>query len=204
MSSRKDQKERLREERLAKEEQRRRQERRRRPRVLAAAALVGIIAVAVLVALRPWEAGPQDAFAYSPDGAGERTERAGMQPGDGPHVHPKLNVVVRQKTITVPGNMGVTPGMLPMHTHEADGTIHLEGAKEGSLGQVMALWGVGFGRDRLGPYSPKGGEAVRMWVKAPKTPTFKRFRRTRPCGSRTGRRSTCTSARRRRRRSRPE
>lgn len=173
MSSRKEQKERLREERLAKEKQRQREERRGRLRMIGAAALVGIVAVAGLVALRPWESGPQDAFAYSPDGVVERAERAGMKPGDGPHVHPKLNVVVREKTIAVPGNMGLTPGMQPMHTHEADGTIHVEGAKDGTFGHFMALWGVEFARDRLGPYRAKGSEGVRMWVKAPKAPAFK-------------------------------
>ena len=172
MSSRKEQKQRLREERLAKEQQRRREERRRRLRIAGAAALAGTLAVAGLVALRPWDAGSQDAFGYSPDGAAERAERAGMTPGSGPHVHPKLNVVVREKTIAVPGNMGLTPGMQPMHTHEADGTIHVEGAKDGTLGHFMALWGVRFGRGRLGPYRAKGSEAVRMWVKEPKAPAF--------------------------------
>lgn len=172
MSSRKEQKERLREERLAKEEQRRREERRRRLRIGAAVALVSVAAVAGLVAVRPWEAGPAEAFAYSPEGVAERTERAGMKAGGGAHIHPKLNVVVRDAKITVPGDMGLVPGMQPMHTHEGDGTIHVEGAKDGTLGQIMALWGVEFGRDRLGPYRPSGSERVRMWVKAPKAPAF--------------------------------
>lgn len=60
--------------------------------MVGTAALVGIVAVTGLVALRPWEPRPQDAFAYSPGGVVERAERAGMKPGDGPHVHPKLNV----------------------------------------------------------------------------------------------------------------
>lgn len=171
MSSRKEQKERARQERLAKEEQRRRQERHRRLRV-AAAACAGVVAVVGLVAVRPWDTGSGDAFGYSSDGVTERIERAGLRPGDGPHVHPKLTVVVRDATIEVPGGMGLGPAHAPMHTHDPDGTIHVEGAAEGTIGQFMALWGVAFGRDRLGPLRSDGSERVRMWVKAPKQRAF--------------------------------
>ena len=172
MSSRKVQKERARQERLAKEQQRRRNERRRRLR-FAVAALIAVAAVAALVVLRPWDAQRGDAFGYSSADAPERAARAGLRPGDGPHVHPKLNVVVRDATIQVPGEMGIGAAHAPMHTHESDGTIHVEGAEEGTLGQFMALWGVAFGRDRLGPFRSGGGERVRMWVKAPAQRTFK-------------------------------
>lgn len=61
-----------------------------------------------------------------------------------------------------------------MHTHEADGTIHVEGAKDRTIGHFMALIrGVEFGRYRLGPYRAKGSDTVRMWVKAPTVPAFK-------------------------------
>lgn len=62
---------------------------------LAAAALIAVAAVASRVAVRPWDAQRADEFGYSPDGAPERATRAGLRPGEGPHVHPKLNVVVR-------------------------------------------------------------------------------------------------------------
>ena len=175
MSSRKEEKERLRRERLAKEEQRRRAERRRRLRIAAGASVVAVIAVIGLVALKPWEAGPPTAFGYSPEGVEERVERAGMRPGNGPHVHAKLDVVVRDEKIEVPDDMGLGSAHQPMHTHEPDGTIHLEGIEEGTatIGQFMALWGVEFGRDRLGPYRSDGRERVRMWVKEKNAQTFK-------------------------------
>ena len=64
-----------------------------------------------------------------------------------------------------------------MHTHETDGTIHVEGAAERTtIGQFMALWDVTFGRDRLGPYRSNGSERVRMWVKMPGGKLFKESR----------------------------
>lgn len=130
-------------------------------------------AVAGVVALQPWDEGRADAFGYTSDGAPERAERAGLRPGSGPHVHPKLNVVVREEPVAVPGGMGIGAAHTPLHTHEPDGTIHVEGADEATLGQFMALWGVPFSRDRLGPYRTGGGERVRMWVKAPGQPAFR-------------------------------
>jgi hypothetical protein len=71
--------------------------------------------------------------------------------------------------------MGLGPGQLqPVHTHEADGTIHVEGAEAGTtIGQFMALWGVKLGRVRLGPYRSNRIERVRMWVKTPPERLFK-------------------------------
>lgn len=147
MSSRKAQKERARQERLAKQEERRREERRRRLRIVAAALVVTVAVSGLIVLLRPWDDPRADPFSYSSDGAAERVARAGLSPGDGPHVHPKLNVVVRDARIKVPADMGVGAQHVPMHTHEPDGTIHVEGAQEGTIRQFMALWGVAFGPD---------------------------------------------------------
>lgn len=127
----------------------------------------------MLAAASPWKARPLPPFAYSPDGVTERIARAGLRVGDGPHIHPKLNVVVRDEPIAVPGGIGTGPAHAPMHTHDPDGTIHVEGAASGTIGQFLALWGVEFGRDQLGPYHSNGSERVRMWVKARGQPAFK-------------------------------
>lgn len=177
MSSRKEQKERLRLERIAREDQRRREERRRQLRIAAAAALAAIVVAAGLLVVRPWDQGTTAAFGYSPDGVAERGARAGLKAGDGPHIHPKLKVVIRDKTIAVPANIGIGAVHQPMHTHETDGTIHVEGAEgRTTIGQFMALWGVPFGRDRLGPYRSDRGERVRMWVKSAQGRLFTELR----------------------------
>ena len=174
MSSRKEQKERVRQERLAREEQRRREARRRRTRIVAAAVLAAVVVAAGLLIVRPWDGEPAAAFAYASDGVAERVEGSGLRAGDGPHVHPKLNVVVRDQPIVVPAGMGLGAAHQPMHTHETDGTIHVEGAAgKPTIGQFMALWGVEFARDRLGPYRSNGRERVRMWVKPPDKRSFR-------------------------------
>lgn len=176
MSSRKEQKARARQEREAKEQQRRREERRRQLRIAGGAALVAIL-LAGLLLVRPWDRGPTAAFGYSSDGVVERVAAAGLKPGDGPHIHPRLNVVIRDRPITVPANMGIGAAHQPMHTHETDGTIHVEGAAERTtIGQFMALWGVTFGGDSLGPYRSNGSDRVRMWVKMPGGKLFKESR----------------------------
>lgn len=177
MSSRKEHKERLRQERIAKEQQRRAEEQRRRLRTAGAATLVVIAVVAGLLLVRPWDREPAAAFGYSSDGVSERVAAAGLKPGDGPHIHPKLNVVIRDNPIAVPANMGIGAAHQPMHTHATDGTIHVEGAAGATtIGQFMALWGVAFSRDRLGPYRSTGSERVRMWVKSAKGRLFKELR----------------------------
>jgi hypothetical protein len=174
VSSRKEQKERARQERLAKEEQRRREARRQRTRIVAAGVLAAAVVAAGLLIVRPWNGEPATSFAYASDGAAERVAGAGLTAGDGPHIHPKLNVVVRDQPIAVPADIGIGAAHLPMHTHETDGTIHVEGAAgKPTIGQFMALWGVEFGRDRLGPYRSSGRERVRMWVKAPDKQSFR-------------------------------
>lgn len=139
--------------------------------------LVVIAVVVGLLLVRPWDPEPAAAFGYSSDGVAERVAAAGLKPGTGPHIHPKLNVVIRDEAITVPANMGIGAAHQPMHTHETDDTIHVEGAAGATtIGQFMALWGVTFSRDRLGPYRSDGSERVRMWVKSAKGRLFKEVR----------------------------
>lgn len=54
-----------------------------------------------------------------------------------------------------------------MHTHDADGVVHVEGAANPTLAQFMALWGVPLDAQRLGPLRADTKEGVLMWVKAP-------------------------------------
>jgi hypothetical protein len=174
MAHRAEEKQRRRLERLAKEEEARRRERARWRRRIAAALVVLAITGGALGLWRPWETDtdPASAFSYDADGVQERIERAGLKEGSDPHVHPKLNVIVRERAIPLAPNMGIGAVHTPLHTHEADGVIHVEGAQDATLGQFMALWGVDFGRDRLGPYRAQGPNGLRMWVKAPKAKAF--------------------------------
>jgi hypothetical protein len=174
MAHRAEEKRRRRLERLAKEQEARRQQRTRRNRRLVGAFVGLAVALGAVGLWRPWEesTAPESVFAYDPDGLQDRIDRAGLRSGSDPHVHPKLTVLVGERPVPVVGNMGIGAAHSPLHTHEPDGVIHVEGAQDATLGQFMAVWGVDFGRDRLGPYRPQGPSRIRMWVKAPKAKAF--------------------------------
>ena len=85
------------------------------------------------------------------------------------HFHPILKVFVDGKPVPVPANIGIDPRvdgmqMAGLHTHDASGTIHVEGLTGATLGQFFAVWGVPLSAGQLGPYRAGGGNSVRMWV----------------------------------------
>lgn len=87
--------------------------------------------------LPPWPA-PSDVTA--------RVAAAGLDLGPmgmAEHYHPQLRVVVNSTEVQVPANIGVDPttgAMSALHTHELDGTIHIEADTAGevfTLGQLF-------------------------------------------------------------------
>ena len=64
------------------------------------------------------------------------------------HYHPQLQIIIDGAEVPVPGNIGVDPttgAMSALHTHEPDGTIHIEADTVGevfTLGQLFTQWGV--------------------------------------------------------------
>lgn len=87
--------------------------------------------------------------------SGEVLSRTGL------HTHPKLEIIVDGEAVSVPGDIGVgaeylgTPTydkgmrMTAMHTHDQDGTIHLEFPKlvkkeDLKLSNFFAIWGKEF------------------------------------------------------------
>jgi hypothetical protein len=180
VSSRTAEKARRREERLQQEHRLATAERRARVRNqflagLFALAAVGGATVLILVSQR---GGPTVASAAGPFGphyAGLAARREAahvptlMQTMNSrAHFHPLLAVYVDGKRIRVPADIGIDPKrdsmqMAGLHTHDASGTIHVEGVEHATLGQFFSIWGVALSSTRLGPYRA-GGNAVRMWV----------------------------------------
>ena len=174
MSSRKELKDQRRRERLETERRIAQQERRRRRLRLGAGAAGLAIVALLLIALQPWKQSsrPQEGLAYDAGGLEKRIERAGLREGGGEHIHPKLTVRVRGTSVPVPANMGLGAQHAPMHTHEPNGVMHVEGEPDPTLAEFMAVWGVGLAPRQLGPYVANGRERVRMWVKAPDGKSF--------------------------------
>jgi hypothetical protein len=194
VSSRKEQKERLRAERLERERQAAAGAARRRRlmlgggAVLAAAAVVAIVVVVISGGGGGGDNG--NASAKSPDSgaqAGVQVSKAPWKPeynflaqrlgalnfpeqsDVGYHVHDALFIYVNGKQITIPANFGIDPQgrfLAPIHTHDTTGVIHLESTEPYpfTLGQMFDIWGVKFTDNQLGAYVAGNGNVLQVYV----------------------------------------
>jgi hypothetical protein len=111
----------------------------------------------------PWPPNPTDLT--------QRIEAMGL-PAVGAetfHLHASLRVYVDGKPVPVPQNIGIdsaTQTIASLHTHDAEGIVHMEADSEFdfTLGQFMAVWGVAFSKDRLGSLTPKGDKQLQVYL----------------------------------------
>jgi hypothetical protein len=73
------------------------------------------------------------------------------------HFHAHIDVFANGKRVTVPRWIGINPGagyLTELHTHDASGVIHIEAqkARDFTLGQFIAEWGVFLNQRCLGAY----------------------------------------------------
>ena len=86
--------------------------------------------------------------------------------GTAEHYHPQLRIVIDGGEVPVPPNVGVDPStgaMSALHTHEGDGTIHIEADSVGevfTLGQFFTQWGVTLTPEQIGGVRAKAGRHV--------------------------------------------
>lgn len=114
------------------------------------------------ISLPPWPA-PGDVPA--------RVAAAGLDlspMGTAEHYHPTLAITIDDQPVPVPPNIGVDPdtgAMSAVHTHEGDGTIHIEAHTVGekfTLGQLFTQWGVALTPTQIGGVKANAGEEVRV------------------------------------------
>lgn len=93
------------------------------------------------------------------DGIPELVEAAGLDlgpMGTAEHYHPTLRILIDGEQVSIPPNIGVDPStgaMSAVHTHEGDGTIHIEADTVGevfTLGQLFTQWNVELDENRIG------------------------------------------------------
>ena len=86
--------------------------------------------------------------------------------GTAEHYHPHLEILINGEDVPVPANIGVDPAtgaMSAVHTHETDGTIHIEAHTVGdvfTLGQLFTQWGVELTTTQIGGVTAKDGDTV--------------------------------------------
>jgi len=198
MASRQEQKQRLREERLAREQEAQAAAARQQRLFLIGgiAAVVVVVAVIAVVVASSGTSNPK---------LGART-RAGLQISPGPwppeyahlqqrvaamglpdkgnelyHVHSQLSVYVDGKRFTVPSQVGIdinSQYLAALHTHDASGVIHQEAVQPYpfTVGQFFDVWGVKFTPTQLGAYHPGKGLVLQTWVNGklvPNGPAYK-------------------------------
>lgn len=182
MASRKEEKQRLRQERLATEHAAQDQARRRRLYSYVVGGVLIIastLAIVVVVAVSGDEgggsAGAGSLSSTNFDGLAERRRAASVptmaeaSTVGAAHFHPILKIHVNGEQVKIPVNIGIDPGAPPtdmagLHTHDSSGTIHNEAGTEAQLRQFFAVWGVPFSARRLGPYRATANKKVNMWV----------------------------------------
>ena len=60
------------------------------------------------------------------------------------HIHPHLQILVDGKEEAIPAGIGIEPGCTrELHTHEPDGEIHIEAAKDWGykFSDFLSVWG---------------------------------------------------------------
>ncbi|MBI2633039.1 MAG: hypothetical protein HYW78_01460 [Parcubacteria group bacterium] len=68
------------------------------------------------------------------------------------HIHPSLRISINGVEQVIPADIGVSFAcMRPLHTHEADGVIHIESAekRDFTLGDFFAVWDKPFDHSRI-------------------------------------------------------
>jgi hypothetical protein len=192
LSSRKEQKEKLRQERLERERAAAAAAgRRRRLQIGGGVGLLAVI-VAVVVVLVVSSGGTSSG---NSDGSNQATaDTSGLSVGPAPwkaeysflaqrlsaynfpqqtdigyHVHAELKVYVNGKQTTVPANLGIDPQgrfISPIHTHDTTGVVHMESTRyyPFTLGEFVNVWGVDFTDNQLGEYKAGNGNVLQLWV----------------------------------------
>jgi hypothetical protein len=95
------------------------------------------------------------------------------QEGQVVHIHPHLTIMVNGQQQTIPANIGITLGpsgnptsFLPIHTHDASGTIHVESPiqRDFHLKDFFDTWGMTFTAAQILNFRTTPPNLVRMTV----------------------------------------
>lgn len=108
------------------------------------------------------------------------------------HWHPKLKIIIKGQEQFIPPNIGISIGnnmdnqisgmrMSPTHTHESDGTIHLENNKPWLKPETLTLdyffkvWGKNFNRSCIFEYCNGRSSTLTMTVNGQLNYEFEKY-----------------------------
>jgi hypothetical protein len=166
-----------------------------RKRLTLATSALGVLAVLAVVAIIATSGGGQSVTG-SGASAGLQTTRAPWAPqesalgtrlaalnlpvqNDGAyHAHAALQVYVDGQQVPVPASIGAEVGpsggsrFPSLHTHEANGVIHIESSERYpfTLGQLFTIWGLKFTDTQLGGYVAGNGNMLSVYANGKPVP----------------------------------
>lgn len=91
------------------------------------------------------------------------------------HIHPTLQIMVNGENIPLPPNIGIRQTcMTVLHTHEPDGTIHVESPekRDFTVGDFFAVWEQPFSKDEVLTYKASDSHHIRITVNGQEVDTF--------------------------------
>lgn len=129
--------------------------------------ITGIITAAALLAAGISSAAPARAQMFG--GLPVDNIRCEASEGAVQHVHVHLQLFDRGHAVEVPALVGIPAGagcLYWVHTHSADGIIHIEApvARTFTLGQFFDVWGKNLSRTQAGPLHAARGRTLRVTV----------------------------------------
>src|SRR5262249_59293397 len=90
------------------------------------------------------------------------------------HIRPHLTIFIDGQPQVIPADIGVGPdGALPIHTHDASGTLHIESPilRDFRLQDFFTIWGqTAEGRDILARLTSNGPQLTLTVHRPPTTP----------------------------------
>ncbi len=94
------------------------------------------------------------------------------------HWHPHLTIKIDGKEIKIPKDVGIGSAHFPIHTHENDGTLHMENnrpsKKTVTLGYFFEVWGKKFSKDCILDYCSDKG-TLKMYVNGKENFEFEKY-----------------------------
>lgn len=89
--------------------------------------------------------------------------------GAGEHIHARLQIFNRGHAVEIPQGVGIPAGagcLYWVHTHSADGYIHIESPvrRDFTLGQFFDIWGPQLSWTRAGSAVAPAGSRLFVWV----------------------------------------
>ena len=91
------------------------------------------------------------------------------------HVHPNLSIIISGERQVLPANIGIKPTcMSSLHTHTADGVIHVESPekRDFTLSDFFAVWGESFTKDEVLGFKADATHQIRVTVNGVEVDTY--------------------------------